>query len=110
MRNWTIRKEMIQKRIQRSLENQRDRWRNLMPDRLQGSHRDHRYYQRATERLKQQLREELGPEGLRNIGQISQPMHPSVVSFIAQHGLANGKEEQDTGGVYGRQLHHQPER
>lgn len=110
MRNWTIRKEMIQKRIQRSLDNQHNRWRNLMPDRLQGSNRDHRYYQRATERLKQQLQEELGPEGLRNIGQVSQPMHPSVVSFLAQDDFASGTQKQDVGGVYGRQLHQQAER
>jgi type II secretory pathway component PulJ len=101
---------MIQKRIQRSLDNQRNRWRNLMPDRLQGSSRDHRYYQRAAERLKQQLREELGTDGLRNIGQVSQPMHPSVVSFLAHDGFASGKEEQDTGGMHGRQLHQQVER
>lgn len=82
MRNWTFRKEIVQKRIQDSLNRQRDQWRKLFPPYSHGSWREERHASRIMDRMRREMKEKLGVEGLQNLNRPGEHAHPAVVSFI----------------------------
>lgn len=82
MRNWTLRKQIVQNRIEKQLNKQKEQWYHLMPERVHESWRADRFQRRLTQRMRQDVKEKLGSEGLANLNRPGDPIHPSVSSFI----------------------------
>ena len=79
-----VRQLMLQNQMKSHMAQHRQHWRSLRPERHHGGAREKRAMKIEHTRLKNQVKERLGPAGRKSLGSEGQPMHSNLTKLLKE--------------------------